>query len=310
MLKRTSENNSNPIEFSMQGFSDSPKLKFHLFITFLLIYLTIVISNLTIVASIISCTHLHTPMYIFLCNLSVIDIFYTSTILPKLLDMLFTQCKTISFAGCFIQMYFFIAFACSEFLLLAVMAYDRYVAICNPLHYSLLMSPKTCAYLILGNWIGSLLDPIPHTILISKLSFCSSHHINHFFCDVSPLLKLSCNDTSSVEMWTFILGGVIGMSCFTLTLASYVFIISSILNIQSETGRRKAFSTCASHITCVFTFYGTMTCLYMRPRAMYSPGQDKFFALLYVILIPIANPPIYTLKNTDFKKVFKQIKLY
>ncbi|XP_063289852.1 olfactory receptor 5AR1-like [Pelobates fuscus] len=306
----TSENNSNYIELTMQGFSDLPELQFPLFVTFLFIYLTIVFSNLTIIASVVLYTHLHKPMYIFLCNLSVIDISLTSSILPKLLDMLFTQCKTISFAGCFIQMYFFMVFACSELLLLSVMAYDRYVAICHPLHYSLLMSSKMCAYLILGDVIGSLLDPVLHTVLISKLSFCSSHHIGHFFCNISALLKLSCIDTSYIEMWTYILAIVVGMSSLTLTLASYFFIISNILNIKSKTGRHKAFSTCASHMTCVFIFYGTIICLHMKPRSMYSPGQDKFFSLLYVILIPILNPLIYTLKNKEFSKVFKQIKHY
>ncbi|XP_063289850.1 olfactory receptor 5AR1-like [Pelobates fuscus] len=306
----SSGNKSNLIKFTVDGFSNSPDLQCPLFIIFLFIYLTIVFSNLTIVASIVLYTHLHTPMYIFLCNLSVIDILYTSTIIPNLLNMLLTRYKMISFAGCFIQMYFFIVFVCAEVLLLAVMAYDRYVAICYPLHYSLLLSPKTCTYLITGVWIGSLLDPVLHTVFISKLSFCSSNHIDHFFCDVSPLLKLSCNDTYYIEMWTYILFIVVVMSSFTLILASYVFIISSILNIQSETGRSKAFSTCISHMTCVLIFYGTMTCLYMRPRSMYSSGQDKFFALLYVILIPMLNPPIYTLKNKDFSKVFKQFKLY
>ncbi|XP_063289854.1 olfactory receptor 5AR1-like [Pelobates fuscus] len=294
----------------MQGFSDSPEFQFPLFIIFLFVYLAIVISNLTIVASIVLYSHLHTPMYIFLCTLSAIDIAYTSTILLKLLAMLFTQRKTISFVGCIMQMYFFMVFVCSEFLLLSIMAYDRYVAICLPLRYSLLMSTKMCAYLILGDVIGSLSDPILHTVLISKLSFCSSHHIDHFFCDISPLLKLSCNDTSYIEMWTYIIAVVIGLSSLTLTIASYVFIISSILNIKSKTGRHKAFSTCASHMTCIFIFYGTIICLHMRPISMYYPGQDKFFALLYVILIPLLNPLIYTLKNKDFNKVFKQIKLY
>ncbi|XP_063289858.1 olfactory receptor 5AR1-like [Pelobates fuscus] len=246
-------------------------------------------------------------MYIFLCNLSAIDISYTSTILPKLLAMLFTQCKTISFQECFTQVYFFISFAGIEILLLAAMAYDRYVAICHPLHYSIFMSSKHCARLVLSVWVMGLLVPVAHTILFANFSYCRSHHIDHFFCDVTPLLKLTCSDTFTVEIWTYIDGALITASAFILTLISYVFIISTILNIQSASGRHKAFSTCSSHITCVIIFYGTIISLYMRPTSMYSPGQDKFFALLYVILIPMLNPLLYTLKNKDFQDVFQRL---
>ncbi|XP_063289855.1 olfactory receptor 5AR1-like [Pelobates fuscus] len=302
-----SENESNPTEFTVKGFSDSPQLQFTLFITILPLYLIIILSNLTIFVSIVLYSHLHTPMYIFLCNLSVIDISYTSTILPKLLVTLLTQCKTISFLECFIQVYFFMSFACTEVLLLSVMAYDRYVAICHPLHYSIRMSPKHCARLVLAVWVIGLIDPVLHTILIANFSYCRSHHIDHFFCDVTPLIKLTCSDTFTFEIWTYIDGTLLSVSAFILTLISYVFIISTILNIQSAGGRHKAFSTCSSHITCVIIFYGALICLYMRPTSMYSPGQDKFFALFYIILIPTLNPLIYTLKNKDFKDVFRKI---
>ncbi|XP_063289864.1 olfactory receptor 5AR1-like [Pelobates fuscus] len=302
-----SENESNPNEFTVQGFSDLPYLQLPLFITFLSAYLIIVFSNLLIFTSIVLFSHLHTPMYIFLCNLSAIDISYTSTILPKLLAMLLTQCKSISFLDCFIQMYFFLSFACTEVLLLAAMAYDRYVAICHPLHYSILMSPKHCARLVLAVWVMGLLDPVAHTILIANFSYCRSHHIDHIFCDLTSLLKLTCSDTFTIEIWNYIDGALLSVSAFILTLISYVFIISTILNIQSASGRHKAFSTCSSHITCVIIFYGTLICLYMRPISMYSPRQDKFFALLYIILIPVLNPLLYTLKNKDFKNVFKKM---
>ncbi|XP_063289861.1 olfactory receptor 5AR1-like [Pelobates fuscus] len=247
-------------------------------------------------------------MYIFLCNLSFIDISYTSTILPKLLDMVLTQCKTISFLECFIQVYFFMSFACTEFLLLAAMAYDRYVAICHPLRYSILMSPKRCAYLLLAVWIAGFLDPVIHTSFIVNLSFCSSYNIDHFYCDVSPLLTITCSDTFTISIWNYINGTLIGISSFTYTLVSYVFIITAILNIQSAGGRRKAFSTCASHMTSVIIFYGTMISMYIRPTSTYSPQQDKFFALLYVVCIPMLNPLIYTLKNKDFHHVFKKLE--
>ncbi|XP_063289872.1 olfactory receptor 5AR1-like [Pelobates fuscus] len=304
-----SENESSLTEFTVQGFSDSPQLQFPLFITFLFVYLTIVFSNLIILASIVSYSHLHTPMYIFLCNLSVIDISYTSTILPKLLVILLTQCKSISFLECFIQVYFFMCFACTEVLLLAAMAYDRYVAICHPLHYSILMSPKQCARIVLSVWVMGLFDPVLHAILIANFSYCRSHQIDHFFCDITPLLKLTCSNTFTIELCTYINGVLLLISAFLLTLVSYVFIITAILNIQSAVGRHKTFSTCASHMTCVIIFYGTMICLYMRPTSTYSP-QDKFFALLYIILIPMLNPLIYTLKNKDFTKVFKQFKFH
>ncbi|XP_063289847.1 olfactory receptor 5AR1-like, partial [Pelobates fuscus] len=296
-----SKNVSNTNAFTIHGFSQSPDLQYPLFIIFLFVYLAILLSNLTVFLCIIMDSHLHTPMYIFLWNLSVLDISYTSTILPKLLAMLFTQCKIISFLGCILQVYFFMSFVSTEFLLLAAMAYDRYVAICHPLHYSLLMSAQRCGQLILSVWISGFLQPVLHTIFIANLFFCSSHHINHFFCDLSPLLKLSCSDTSNIEICTYILGTLLSVSAFLFTLVSYMFIIFTILNIHSEAGRLKAFSTCSSHITSVIIFYGTVTCLYMRPASMYSPGQDKFFSLLYIILIPLLNPLIYIMKNKDFK---------
>ncbi|KAM5141291.1 olfactory receptor 5AR1-like [Mantella aurantiaca] len=246
-------------------------------------------------------------MYIFLCNLSVIDISFTSTILPNLLVMLYSQHKTISQVRCIVQMYFFLTFACCEMILLAVMAYDRYVAICHPLQYSLLMNPRKCAYMLSCVWIAAVIEPVVFTMFVANLSFCSSNHIDHFYCDVSPLLKLSCSDTAHVNLTTYIFGVLVGSSTFMLTFVSYVFIISNILRIQSVSGRYKTFSTCASHLTCVALFYGTTLSLYMRPTSMYSPMHDKFFALLYIILIPMLNPIIYTLKNEQFKDTFKKL---
>ncbi|KAM5141292.1 olfactory receptor 5V1-like [Mantella aurantiaca] len=246
-------------------------------------------------------------MYIFLGNLSVIDICSTSNILPKLVSMLSSQQKTITFQECMTQMYFFIFFTCTEFLLLAVMAYDRYVAICHPLHYSLYMNLKHCTLYLIGVWTASALEPVIHCIFIANLSFCSSRQINHFFCDISPMLKLSCSNTLHVEIATYVLGAIVGVSAFTLTLFSYVFIIYTIVNIQSADGRRKAFLTCASHLTSVIIFYGSSLSLHVRPMSTYSPIEDKFFSLLYIILIPLANPLIYTLKNKQFKCSFKKV---
>ncbi|XP_075698856.1 olfactory receptor 5AR1-like [Rhinoderma darwinii] len=304
MHKVIPRNESHAVQFTILCFSDLPHLQVPLFIIFLTIYLNIIFGNTLVFLAIVFDSYLHTPMYIFLCNLSILDICYTSTTLPKLLFMLVTQHKTISLVGCMSQMHFFLCFACTEMILLAVMAYDRYVAICHPLHYTQIMSSRNSLVAIISVWILSLLEPVSFTVLVANLSFCSSNQIDHFFCDASPLLKLSCSDTTHVNMITYLLGALIGMSTFMLTLISYVYIIFNIMKIHSAVGRSKTFSTCASHLTCVLLFYGTTLSLYMRPTSMYYPKQDKFFSLLYIIVIPLLNPIIYTLKNKQFKDAF------
>ncbi|KAM3913273.1 olfactory receptor 5AR1-like [Leptodactylus fuscus] len=306
MTEVTAENKSHTVQFTILCFSDLPHLQIPLFMIFLTIYLNVIFGNTAIFSAIVLNSHLHTPMYIFLSNLSVMDISYISTTLPKLLFMLSTQHKVMSLIGCMTQMYFFIAFACMEMILLSVMAYDRYVAICHPLHYTLLLSPRTCLIANISVWVAALLEPIVFTRLVTNLSFCSSNQIDHFFCDPSPLIKLSCSDITYVNITIYILGGLVGMSTFMLTLVSYVYIIYNIMNIHSAVGRSKTFSTCASHLTCVLLFYGTALILYMRPSSMYSPKKDKFFSLLYIILVPLLNPVIYTLKNKQFKEAFKK----
>ncbi|XP_031761666.1 olfactory receptor 8H1-like, partial [Xenopus tropicalis] len=285
----------------IQGFSDTPELQISLFMLFLGIYLIILLGNL-IIFLVISCNpHLHTPMYIFLLNLSLIDISSTSNILPNLLHILLTQQNNISFLGCMTQLYVFVFLAASEFFLLTAMAYDRYVAICDPLHYIARMSRKHCAGLITAAFTVGFVDPVGHVTFISKLSYCASHLINHFFCDISPLLQLSCSSTFSVELLFYIEGALLFFNAFLLTLISYIFIISAILKIQSSEGRQKAFSTCASHLACVITLYGTVFCLYLKPQKSYSLQRDKFFSLLYIVLGPVLNPLIYTLKNREFQ---------
>ncbi|KAE8589917.1 hypothetical protein XENTR_v10017840 [Xenopus tropicalis] len=297
MALGTKENVSG---FTIQGFSDTPELQISLFVLFLGIYLIILLGNL-IIFLVISCNpHLHTPMYIFLLNLSLIEIFSTSNILPNLLHILLTQQNNISFLGCMTQMYVFVALASSEYFLLTAMAYDRYVAICDPLHYIARMSRKHCAGLITAAFTGGFVDPVGLIVLISKLSYCASHLINHFFCDVTALLKLSCSSTFSVELFIYIVGTLLIGNSFLLTLISYIFIISAILKIQSSEGRQKAFSTCASHLTCVITLYGTAFFLYMRPPKSY-PLKNYNFSLLYIALGPVLNPLIYTLKNREFQ---------
>ncbi|XP_018420528.1 PREDICTED: olfactory receptor 1019-like [Nanorana parkeri] len=262
--------------------------------------------NLTIVTLILTTPHLLTPMYIFIVNLSIIDIASTSNILPKLLVIILTKENTISFAGCITQMYFFVSLTCTEVLLLAAMAYDRYIAICHPLHYVIFMSLRHCIGLSLTSWTVAFLDLSGHAILISNLSFCSSHLIDHFFCDLAALLKMSCSDTSIIELLNYIEGTILGIITFLLTIISYIFIISSVLNIKSSEGRHKAFSTCTAHLSCVTIFYGTIISLYMRPTSSYSPKLDKFFAFLYVVLVPLINPIIYSLKNENIKKALRR----
>ncbi|KAM9325046.1 olfactory receptor 5AR1-like [Gastrophryne carolinensis] len=301
MLKNFSGPHFHPTYFSIEGLSDIPELRFPVFFIFLCIYLIIISGNGSIFAVIFTNSNLHTPMYFFLMNLSVIDIVYTSTILPKLLSMLVSKNHKIAFWGCIYQMYFFLAMACAEVLLLLAMAYDRYLAICYPLHYVTLMSLKRSAALAVIAWSVGLLDPIGHAVLLSRLSYCASNLIDHFFCDVIPLLKISCSETSEVELINYLEGGLILSAAFLLTLVSYIFIIFAILKIKSVDGRQKAFSTCSSHLICVVIFYGTMICLYMRPTTSYTPKHDKFIAILYAVLIPLLNPLIYSLKNKEIK---------
>ncbi|KAE8589845.1 hypothetical protein XENTR_v10017768, partial [Xenopus tropicalis] len=303
-----SESKENVSGFIIQGFSDTPELQTSLFVLFLGIYLIILLGNL-IIFLVISCNpHLHTPMYIFLLNLSLIDISFASNILPNLLHILLTQQNNISFLGCMTQLYVFGSMVGSEYFLLTAMAYDRYVAICDPLHYIARMSRKHCAGLITAAFTGGFGSTVSFVVLMSKLSYCASRLINNFFCDVAALQKLSCSSTFSVELSIYIEAILLVFNSFLLTLTSYIFIISAILKIQSSEGRQKAFSTCASHLACVITLYGTLLCLYMRPTTSYSLERDKYFSLLYIALGPVLNPLIYTLKNREFQSSLNKIR--
>ncbi|KAM8924694.1 olfactory receptor 5AR1-like [Pelodytes ibericus] len=302
------ENQDNISGFIIEVFTDIPELQFPIFFMFLVLYFIIICGNVAIFVVILSDSKLHTPMYIFLMVLSLIDVSSTSNIIPLLLHMLLTQHKKISFHGCMLQMYVFLSLTCVEVYLLGAMAYDRYVAICHPLHYFALMSVRHCALMITTAWSVGFLSTVGHATMISKLSYCASHLIDHFFCDVTPLLKLTCSDTSGVEMLTYFIGALIIFTDFLLTFVSYMYIISSILQIKSTEGRYKAFSTCTSHLTCIIMFYGTIMCLYMRPASSYSLKQDKFYSLLYVVLVPMLNPLIYSLKNQSVKNAMNKLK--
>ncbi|XP_075697351.1 olfactory receptor 8U9-like [Rhinoderma darwinii] len=299
--------NASGAGFSIQALSDAPELQFLVFLICLCVYFSILLGNLMIVTIILANPRLHIPMYILLMNLSAADIIYASNILPNLMSITVTKNNAVTFIACMTQMYIYIALTCTEVLLLEVMAYDRYVAICHPLQYVLLMSIRHCAGLAIAAWTFSFLISIGHAVLISKQSFCGSHLIDHFYCDISPLLKLTCSDTFDVEIMNYIEGVLVTFNAFVLTIVSYMFIISTILKIKSSEGRRKAFSTCSSHLTCVIIFYGTLFVLYMRPSSSYSAERDKFFSLLSGVLIPLLNPVIYSLKNQQFKIGFKNL---
>ncbi|XP_031761635.1 olfactory receptor 1019-like [Xenopus tropicalis] len=303
---RLTENHSRADGFLILGFSDSPELQGPLFFIFLLIYLMTVWGNLLIISLVFTDVYLQKPMYFFLCNMSFLDISYSSVTAPYLLHIFSTGDNNIPFKMCMVQLYFFNSFASMEYLLLTTMAYDRYMAICRPLFYPQVMNQRTCRILAAAAWIGGFLAGTPVTILISALTFCASNIINHFFCDVTPLLKLSCDDTSTVEFVMFAQGVFLLFSCFVLTVMSYIYIISAILKITSKEGRSKTFSTCGSHLTVVTLFYVLVVCVYMKPTSSYSLDEGKFLSVLYVNFIPMLNPVIYSLRNEDVKKVLQK----
>ncbi|XP_008561705.1 PREDICTED: olfactory receptor-like protein OLF2, partial [Galeopterus variegatus] len=288
------------------GLSSRGDMQQGLFVLFLLVYSITVVANLGMILLIKMDPRLHTPMYHFLSNLSVCDVCSSSTISPKMLADFLCKQKRIPYNLCAIQMYFWGAFADVECLMLAVMAYDRYVAICNPLLYTIAMSGRICSQLVAVAYIVGLVDSAIHTCCTFRLSFCNSNVINHFFCDIPPLLALSCSDTSinEIVMFTFI-GCVVGCSIVTVLL-SYSYIIATVLRMNSAAGRRRAFSTCASHLTAVAVFHGTLLFMYFRPSSSYSMDTDKMASVFYTVVIPMLNPLIYSLRNKDVKDALKK----
>ncbi|XP_029441926.1 olfactory receptor 8D4-like [Rhinatrema bivittatum] len=256
--RRGTGNGSWAIEFQILGFSEFPELQLPLFTIFTLMFLLAVLGNLVIIYVICANQHLHSPMYFFLANLSALDISSLTVTVPKLLGILLIDSKGISFSQCILQMYCFLSLTGVEFLLLTAMAFDRYVAICHPLRYTMIMSKRVCTLLAAGSWTAGFLEIMSHAVVISRFSFCDSTVIDHIFCDLMALMKLSCSDTSVIEMMNFAEGGFTAFIPCLLTLTSYGFIISAILRIRSTAGRRKAFSTCSSHLMVVIMSYGTM----------------------------------------------------
>ncbi|XP_068115003.1 olfactory receptor 5AP2-like [Hyperolius riggenbachi] len=306
-------NKSSVMEFILAGLTNKAELRIPLFVLFLLVYITTVISNMSIITLIIMDRHLHKPMYLFLSNLSLVDFTYSSSVTPKMLRDFLSKTRTISFIGCALQMYFFGSFVTTEGLLLAVMAYDRYVAICSPLLYTTHMSDMLCLQMVIAVYFVGLGTALVHTVLTFHLNFCKSNVIDHFFCDIPPLYKISSSDVSINSVVLITLGGLVTVSCLLLILISYANIVLAILKIQSIQGRYKTFNTCASHITAVSIFYGTVFFMYLRPSSSYAPQQDKVTSVFYSILIPMLNPLIYSLRNSEVKKAlisfFKYFKV-
>uniref|UniRef100_A0A8C8SNA4 Olfactory receptor n=1 Tax=Pelusios castaneus TaxID=367368 RepID=A0A8C8SNA4_9SAUR len=292
-------------QFILMGFTD--ELQSALFVVFLVIYVITVVGNLGMITLIRIDSRLHTPMYFFLSHLAFLDFCYSSAIVPKMLANIIAKNKAISIEGCATQMYCFIAFGTTECFLLAVMAYDRYVAICKPLLYTVIMSRRVCIQLLAGSYICGFLISMIHTSCAFRLSFCQSNIINHFFCDVVPLLNLSCTDTRVNEIILFAFCIFNGIFITLEICISYIYIVSAILRIHSAEGRFKAFSTCASHLTVVTMFFGTAVFMYMRPSSESSPNQDRVVSVFYTVVIPMLNPLIYSLRNKEVKAALRRM---
>ncbi|XP_021034793.1 olfactory receptor 1468-like isoform X2 [Mus caroli] len=301
-------NNQTAIsQFILLGLPIPPEQKQLFYALFLAMYLTSVLGNLIIIILIHLDPHLHTPMYLFLSNLSFSDLCFSSVTIPKLLQNMQSQDTSITYAGCLTQMYFFMVFANMENVLLVVMAYDRYVAICFPLHYTRIMSPKLCVSLVVLSWVFTILYSMLHTLLLARLSFCEDNVIPHFFCDISVLLKLACSDTYINELMIFILGGLDIVIPFILIVVSYVQIVCSILKFSTTRGIAKVFSTCGSHLSVVSLFYGTIIGVYICPSANNSTVKEIVMALMYTVVTPMLNPFIYSLRNRDMKEALIRV---
>ncbi|XP_067388294.1 olfactory receptor 5AR1-like [Emydura macquarii macquarii] len=299
-------NSTSVTEFILLGLSSDPEQQLILFGVFTAIYLMALMGNVLIVLLIGLDSRLHTPMYFFLGNLSVVDIGYTSSTVPKMLANYLARDKSIPWAGCLSQMFFFISFGGIECLLLGVMAYDRYVAICHPLHYGALMSRRVCALLAGAAWAVGLANSAVHTSLMAVLSFCRGNVLRHFFCDIPPLFQLSCSDTRPNQAVTFAVGGAVILGSFLGTMVSYAYIGLAVLQIRTREGRLKAFSTCASHLAVVSLYFGTIIFTYIRPNSTYSQEQDRVLPVLYGIVTPMLNPIIYSLRNKEVQGALRK----
>ncbi|XP_069502626.1 olfactory receptor 1C1-like [Ambystoma mexicanum] len=299
-------NRNQTTDFILLGLSSFPVHQRLLFVVFLLMYFTTVLGDVAIITVIKMDAQLHSPMFFFLRHFSFVDICVVSITVPQLLITLLSERKSISFSACIAQLFFFLWIGNMEFFLLASMAYDRYVAICRPLHYTMVVSKKVCVQMVTVSWVVTALHALLHMLMTSHLSFCASNIIHHFFCDLPPLLKLSCSDISINELVIFTEGGLMLLCPLIFITVSYVGIISTILKIRSIEGRSKAFSTCSLHFTLVALFYGSVFFMYFRPSTSFALDYDRVVSVVYTILIPMANPFIYSLRNKDVKMALQK----
>ncbi|XP_004429252.1 PREDICTED: olfactory receptor 6C75 [Ceratotherium simum simum] len=291
-------------EFILVGLTNDPQWQVVLFLFLLVTYMLSVTGNLIIITLTLSDPHLQTPMYFFLRNFSFLEISFTSVCIPRFLVTVVTGNRTISYSGCVAQLFFFIFLGVTEFYLLAAMSYDRYVAICKPLHYTTIMSSRVCILLVVSSWLAGFLIIFPPITLLLRLDFCASNIIDHFICDSSPILQLSCTNTHFLELMAFVLAVVTLMVTLTLVILSYTYIIRTILRIPSTSQRKKAFSTCSSHMIVVSLSYGSCIFMYIKPSARERVSLSKGVAVLNTSVAPLLNPFIYTLRNQQVKQAF------
>lgn len=300
-------NESVPKEFILLGFSDRPWLELPLFVVFLISYILTILGNLAIIIVSRLDSKLHTPMYFFLTNLSLLDLCYTTSTVPQMLVNICSLRKVISYGGCVAQLFIFLALGCTECLLLAVMSFDRFVAICRPLHYSIIMNHMLCLQLAAASWVSGFSNSVLQSTLTLQMPLCGHKEVDHFFCEVPALLRLSCVDTTANEAELFFISVLFLLIPVTLILISYAFIVQAVLRIQSVEGQRKAFGTCGSHLIVVSLFYGTAIYMYLQPPSPASKDRGKMVSLFYGIITPMLNPLIYTLRNKDVKGAFKRL---
>ncbi|XP_069324865.1 olfactory receptor 8C8-like [Eulemur rufifrons] len=300
------ENDSSVSQFILMGLTDQPELQLPLFFLFWVSYMVTVVGNLSLINLICLNSHLHTPMYFFIFNLSFIDLCYSFVLTPKMLMSFISERNIISFAGCMTQLFFFCFFVNSECYLLTAMAYDRYVAICKPLLYQVAMSPQSCSLLMFGSYLMGFAAAIVHTGCMIRLNFCDSNIINHYMCDIFPLLQLSCSSTYVNELVSSVIVGTVVIVSSLIIIISYALILFNILHMPSAKGWSKAISTCGSHIVTVGLFYGFGLLTHVKPPSAGSVGQGKFFSVFYTNVVPMLNPLIYSLRNKDVKLTLKK----
>ncbi|XP_054980687.1 olfactory receptor 7A17-like [Sorex araneus] len=301
------ENLTGITEFLLLGFSEDPGLQPLIFVLFLSMYLITVLGNLLIILAVSSDPHLHTPMYFFLSNLSFVDICFTSTTIPKMLVNIQMHSKAISYEGCITQMYFFLLFVVMDNCLLAVMAYDRFVAICHPLHYTVIMNPWVCGLLLLLCWCVSVMDSLVESLTVLWLSFCTDVEIPHFFCELNQVIHLACSDTFVNDVVMYAAALLLGGGAFTGIIYSYTKIVSSIRRISSAQGKYKAFNTCASHLSVVCLFYFTSLSVYLSSAVTRNSQSSAIASVMYTVVTPMLNPFIYSLRNKDIKRALENL---